>query len=102
MRTHLLRCNNVSVEGKAAAKQDWNLQKKQKADDSDVDDESADGSTQSTKKQHLFVNIKKAMKQSKLKVYQGINIPFTDEQQMSKKKKFTFSSAVPPVEHGEH
>ncbi|PBK94194.1 hypothetical protein ARMGADRAFT_1098847 [Armillaria gallica] len=98
LRTHLLKCNNASVEGKAAAKQDRNLQKKQKADDSDADDESADGSTWPTKKQHLFVNIKKAMKQSELKVYQGIDIPFTDEQKEEIYRRFcraTISANLP-------
>ncbi|KAK0432812.1 hypothetical protein EV421DRAFT_1893115 [Armillaria borealis] len=75
--THLLKCNNASVEAKAVAKQDCDLQKKQKC---------------------LFENIKKSMKQLKLKVYQGIDILFTEEQKEEIHQQFchaTISANLP-------
>ncbi|KAF8881822.1 hypothetical protein CPB84DRAFT_1751072 [Gymnopilus junonius] len=77
MLAHILGKNKLRASDKEAA---WKKRKgKWSREDSDEEGDD-EGSTSKTVKRKLLNNIKSSMKQTQLKVFRGIDIPFSEEQ----------------------
>jgi hypothetical protein len=90
MIAHLISCPHASAAAKKVAKQ---LKGEKSKDDTDDDD-----APSRKRKRVEFVALEKAMQQTELKVFRGLNIPFNDAQSKIVRDQFlcaTISANLP-------
>lgn len=90
-------CPNASSEARKTAKKLRKGKGKRTRDDSGSDSDSDDDNDKKPKRK-LLTKVETSMKQSQLKVFQGIQVPFTREQEKTVQKQFlraTISANLP-------
>jgi len=93
------RCPNASAEARKTARAEKNMKGKGKREREDSESESDnDNKTKKKPKRKLLTKVETSLKQSQLKVFRGIQVPFTDEQETILHEQFlraTISANLP-------